>query len=264
MQSDVTGYAFGDTDVAARRLALLAETFADSSRAFMRESAETRPQRAVDLGCGPGYSTHLVASTLSPEHTAGLDNSESFLALARTTASEKVSFHLHAITTVPFPTGPCDLIFSRFELTHLLEPEAVVGLWGTQLRAGGRLLIEEVEQIDTANPTLASYLDMQHAMLTQQGNALYIGPRLDAIADSATMRRRSSQVRVLQVSASQAAAMFHMNFGVWKHNDFVQRTYEPAALDDLENNLHAVAEGRSDAAPVEWGLRQIVMERVGQ
>ena len=50
-------YAFGDTDLAARRLALLAETFAESSRAFMREAAGGRLRMAADLGCGPGYST---------------------------------------------------------------------------------------------------------------------------------------------------------------------------------------------------------------
>ena len=126
----------------------------------------------------------------------------------------------------------------------------------------GRLLIEEVEYIDTADPTLNSYLDMQQAMLKQQGNALHIGPRLDAILDSAPMKRRASEVQVLGVPANQAAAMFLMNFGVWRHNGFVQRTYGAAALDDLESHLQAVTDGRIENTPVEWGLRQIVMERV--
>ena len=258
----MTGYAFGDTDLAARRLARLAETFEESSAAFMRRSVDFRPRLAVDLGCGPGYSTHLLADALSPERTVGLDNSESFLTHARATVSKGVSFHLHDITTTPFPTGFCDVMFGRFELTHLRDPEAVVRLWGEQLRVRGRLLIEEVEYIDTAEPILKSYLDMQQAMLKQQGNALYIGPRLDAILDSATMKRRASEVQALGVPANQAAAMFLMNFGVWRHNGFVQRTYGAAALDDLESHLQAVAEGRIENAPVEWGLRQIVMERV--
>ena len=258
----MTGYAFGDTGVAARRLARLAEIFEESSAAFMRRSVDFRPRLAVDLGCGPGYSTRLVANVLKPERTVGLDNSESFLAHARTTASEGVSFHLHDITTTPFPTGLCDVMFGRFELTHLRDPEAVVQLWLGQLRVRGRLLIEEVEYIDTAGPTFNSYLDMQQAMLKQQGNALYIGPRLDAIVDSVTMRRRTSDVEVLEVKANQAASMFLMNFGVWRHNDFVQRTYGPTAMEDLESHLRAVAEGRIEDAPVEWGLRQIVMERV--
>ena len=84
----MTSYAFGDSDLAARRLARLAETFEGSSAAFVRRSVDSRPRLAVDLGCGPGYSTHLIANTLNPERTVGLDNSESFLAHARATTSE--------------------------------------------------------------------------------------------------------------------------------------------------------------------------------
>ena len=254
-------YAFGDTDLAARRLALLAETFAESSRRFMREAGDGRPRMAADLGCGPGYSTHLLASTLEPGHTVGLDNSESFLALARPTASDRVSFHLHDITTGPFPSGPYDLLFSRFELTHLQCPEAVVKLWGSQLAPGGRLLMEEVEYVGTTHPVFTLYLDIQQAMLTDKGNSLYIGPVLDAIPAPASLQRRSSTVQAVPIPADRAADMFRMNLGVWRHNDFVRRTYAKPDLDDLESNLAAIASGRTHTNPVEWGLRRIVMER---
>ncbi len=258
----MSAYAFGDTDLAARRLKLLADTFSASSSAFLRESAKTPPKLAADLGCGPGYSTHLVADTLAPRHTAGLDNSESFLSQARLTASGRVSFHLHDITNAPFPLGPYDLVFSRFELTHLREPEEIVRLWGTQLRLHGLLLIEEVEYIHTSDPTLLSYLNIQHEMLVHQGNALYIGPRLDAIIDSTSLKRRASKVQVADVPASRAATMFHMNLCFWRHNDFVQRRYEPTHIDELEEELSGIIASRIDTGSVEWGLRQMVMERV--
>ena len=85
---------------------------------------------AADLGCGPGHTTHLLADTLSPCHTVGLDNSESFFGLAQSTASDTVSFRLHDITTGPFPLAPYDLLFSRFVLTHMRNPKAIVELWG--------------------------------------------------------------------------------------------------------------------------------------
>lgn len=254
-------YAFGDTDLAARRLALLAETFAESSRAFMGEAARTGLRLAADLGCGPGYSTHLLADVLAPTHTVGLDNSESFLELARATASETVSFRLHDITTGPFPSGPCDLLFSRFELTHLRRPEAVIELWGSQLDVGGRLLMEEVEYIETTHPVFTSYLEIAQAMLTEQGNSLYVGPVLDAIPAPASLKRCSSNVQTVPIPADRAAAMFRMNLGVWRHNDFVRRTFAPSDLDDLESNLAAIASGQPASSPVEWGLRRIVMER---
>ncbi len=254
-------YAFGDSDLAAQRLSLVAETFAESSRAFMRESVTTRPQLAADLGCGPGYTTHLLADTLDPIRTVGLDNSESFLAQAQTTADENVSFQLHDITSGPFPKGPFDLIYGRLVLTHLPDPEKVISIWGTQLRPGGLLLIEEVERIDTTIPALVTYLDIQQAMLKHQDNELYIGPRLDAMTASHNLHRRSSNVQTLQVPADRAAAMFHMNLDVWRHNDFVRLNYEPATLDALEQALHALSQDHTNAPPVEWQLRQIVVER---
>ena len=255
-------YTFGDTDLAARRLALLAETFAGSSRAFIREAGGGDLRMAADLGCGPGYSTHLLADVLAPDHTVGLDNSESFLALARPTTTASVSFRLHDITTGPFPSGPYDLLFSRFELTHLQCPEAVVELWGTQLGERGLLLMEEVEYIDATHPVFTSYLDIQQAMLAKQGNSLYIGPVLDRISDTDSLKRRSSKVQAVPIPAARAAQMFHMNLGVWRHNDFVRRTYDPAELDDLESSLATITSGDGEVTPVEWGLRRIVMERV--
>ena len=254
-------YTFGDSDLAARRLALVAETFADTSAAFMRESVTTRPQLAADLGCGPGYTTHLLSNTLNPIRTVGLDNSENFLANTRKTASGKVSFRLHDITVGPFPETPFDLIFSRLVLTHLQDPMAAIALWTEQLRPGGLLLIEEVERIDTKVPALVTYLDIQQAMLTQQGNELYIGPRLDALTTSHKLHRRSSNVRTLQVPADRAAAMFHMNLGVWRDNDFVRQTYAPTTLDALEQDLQTMTQVHRNASTVEWRLRQIVIER---
>lgn len=258
----MTGYAFGDSDLAARRLALVAETFAGTSAAFMRESVKTRPQLAADLGCGPGYTTHLLADTLDPKRTVGLDNSENFLASVRATASDKVSFHLHDITTAPFPEAPFDLIFSRLVLTHLRDPETIITLWIDQLSPRGLLLLEEVERIYTKVPAIVTYLDIQQAMLAQQSNQLYIGPRLDALTATHKLHRRSSNVRTLRVPADRAAAMFHMNLGVWRHNDFVQQTYAPATLDALDQDLNAMTQVHRNTSTVEWHLRQIVIERV--
>ena len=202
------GYAFGDTTLAAKRLVLLGETFSESTRAFMRESVDTPLEMAADLGCGPGYTTHLLADTLSPSHTVGLDNSESFVGLAQSTASDTVSFRLHDITSGPFPSAPYDLLFSRFVLTHMRNPKAIVELWGTQLNAQGLLLIEEVECIDTANPVFNTYIDIQRAMLAEQSNMLYIGPKLDEIADWVSLKRRSSEVRMVAVLPTKQPRCF--------------------------------------------------------
>jgi len=68
----VGGYAFGDGPTAARRLDLLADLFEPASRTFLERVAGLdglagrRPGLAVDLGCGTGHTTRLVAEVLRP------------------------------------------------------------------------------------------------------------------------------------------------------------------------------------------------------
>src|ERR1700737_4933916 len=102
-------YVFGDTDVAARRLDLVAETWASPSGAFLREEVRNRPRLALDLGCGPGHTTRLVASTTGAAKTIGLDSSEAFIARARADAPERVAFLHHDVMALPFPRGGATL-----------------------------------------------------------------------------------------------------------------------------------------------------------
>ena len=254
-------YVFGDNEIAARRLELLAEVFAEPTRPFLRQAAPTGPRLALDLGCGPGCTTHLLADLVGGEHTAGLDNSERFVSLARRTAAPNVSFHLHDVTVAPFPVGPADVIYSRFLLTHLPDPAAAVATWGTQLGPGGRLLIEEVEWIRTNNAVFSGYLETVDAMLASQSNCLYVGPDLDRFEDSDVLRKRASAVRPFGVANGPAAALFAMNARTWKHHPFVRENRSPEWIARLERDLRALSEDPDGRPTIEWGLRQVVFER---
>jgi ubiquinone/menaquinone biosynthesis C-methylase UbiE len=254
-------YAFGDSEMAATRLKVLAEVFAPSSTAFLRDAMTGPPQSALDLGCGPGYSTHLVAEVLECGHTMGLDNSEAFISLARGTGNERVSFRVHDLTTAPPPMPPCDLIYCRFLLTHVREPEAVVAAWARQLRPSGLFLIDEVEAIDVGHPVFAGYLAIVEAMLRHQSNELYIGPSLDRLSDSDALRPRASDVRRLPVSNRDAARMFSLNIQCWKHQPFVRDNCSTAEIERLEADLKAIAERPDDRVEIEWALRQVALER---
>ena len=161
-------YLFGDTDIAARRLQVLAEVFADSTRQFLLQAATGTRHLAVDLGCGPGFSTHLLASVVACDQVVGFDKSQYFITLARETTTATVSFHLHDVASAPLPVPPADLLFCRLLLTHLREPHSVIARWATQLRPGGLLLMEEVEWIDTGHPVFKPYLDIVEALLRHQ------------------------------------------------------------------------------------------------
>jgi trans-aconitate 2-methyltransferase len=252
-------YAFGDSDPAAQRLRLLADVFARSTRPFLCEAAPGGRRLALDLGCGPGYTTHLLAATLDCARVTGLDNSERFISLAKRTENDRVSFARHDITAVPFPTGPAGVIYARFLLTHLQDPAQAIASWATQLQRGGLLLLEETEWIDTTNPVFSRYVQIVEAMLHHQGNVLYIGPLLDTFPLPARFTGRSSQVRRLTVTNRATAAMFVLNVQAWRDHPFIREHYPAGVVARLHADLTALAADPSDAAEIEWGVRQVVL-----
>jgi SAM-dependent methyltransferase len=249
-------YAFGDTDLAAARLATVAEVFAPKSRSFLSNFAQRSFDLALDLGCGTGRTTHLVAEVLRPGRTVGIDRSESFLSLARPSAIDGISFVRHDVTAVPLPTGAADLVYCRFLLSHLPRPQGQVAKWSTQLRPGGILLLDEVEWIRTTDPVFGLYLEMVTAMLERQGNNLYVGPLLEAMPEPADMSRRSSQLATLTPASRLAAKMFLMNLRVWRGEPIVREAYGEETLSSLEADLATLAESGS-SSEITWGLRQL-------
>lgn len=255
-------YLFGDSDIAARRLEVLAEVFAEPTRAFLVDAVSGAPGLVVDLGCGPGYTTHLLADVLECDRVAGLDNSEHFVSIAQKT--EKVSFCVHDVTSVPFPVGPSDLVYCRFLLTHLKKPRAVIGKWATQLRPNGLLLMQEVEWIETANNVFATYLSIVEAMLADQSTELYVGRVMDRMGNTDILKRRLSGVRRFRVANRDAATMFVMNMQSWKDGPFVRANYSAELVGKLEQDLHDITKQPDSVMEIEWGLRDIVHERSGR
>ena len=250
------GYAFGDSEPAARRLGLLADVFEPPSRAFLTRFAAEPVDLAVDLGCGPGHSTRLVASVVGAGRTLGLDQSASFVALAEADAPPGVEFAVHDVTVVPFPCPPAGLVYGRFLLTHLHDPPAALAAWATQLAPGGLLLADEVERIHTSQPALRRYLEVAGALLASRGHRLEVGATLHRLPDPAGMVRRHDQVAHLAPPAPRAAELFAQNLAVWRHEAVKTGVATGPDLDELAGALAEV-----DSGTIAWELRQLAFRR---
>lgn len=255
-------YLFGNNNLAAQRLKVLAEVFAEQTRSFLLYAVPRKLHTVLDLGCGPGYSTHFLACVLECENAVGLDNSEYFISLAQKTRTERVSFCLHDVTSVPFPIGESDLFYCRFLLTHLQEPLEVVMKWATQLQPKGFILLEELEWIQTNNTVFNIYLKIVEAMLENATSKLYVGSVLDTMKDSNILKKHTNHVRCLEVTNRNAAIMFFLNMQSWKNRPFIQKNYSAKIISQLKGDLHALTKESSSKREIEWGVRQIAFERL--
>jgi trans-aconitate 2-methyltransferase len=251
-------YAFGHSATAAQRLELVAEVFAQPTRSLLALLPRRNFDLVVDLGCGPGHTTALLAQEIQPERLVGLDISSAFLERAEAKAL-RAEWHRHDLSEVPFPAGPADLLFARLVLAHLPEPESIVPSWMTQLNPGGYLVLEEDEEILADDPWLQLYEATAAELVASRGGNLYLGRQLSELGGS-----RSDVVinRVYEqrVPVAMAARMFGMNFAVWRHDALVLDRHPPTELDQLGAALRRMTEEPS-GSEVRFLIRQVVLKK---
>ena len=103
--------------------------------------------RVADFGCGVGMVTALLAELVGPEgHVVGIDASAAQLAQARErlqAGGTNVSFVEASATDTGLPPGSFDLVYCRFLLLHLPEPERALREMCTLLKPNGILVCED-------------------------------------------------------------------------------------------------------------------------
>jgi len=254
-------YTFGDNDLAAERLRFLADAFAPSSRAFAARLGREPVRLAIDLGCGPGYTTALLHGATGAAATIGLDNSARFLARAWRQRARGVAFGEHDIARVPFPAPLADLIYGRFIVTHLADAGGAIARWAGAIAPRGRLALEEVDAMTSDDPTLIRYYELVEAMQASRGQRTYVGRDLPALAPAETFVVERADVVPVVLPAAVAARLHALNFRTWRDNPFIVGNVAAAELDRLGDALDALASGARQAAPVRWRMAQVIFRK---
>ncbi len=253
-------YQFGHGEPASRRLAVLSRVFRSSTESFLREAAGSGARQILDLGCGPGHTTRLLAELFADGAVTGVDIAAEFLAEAERTSEPGLRYVRRDVTSERLPSSPADLIFCRFLLSHLQRPGELVARWGAELAPGGVLLIEEVEAIHPNAPPFERYLTLVAAMLAEQGAELYVGAEFAGSPDPDGLERCFDRVYELPVARRDAALMFSLNVPSWKDSPFIQQRCSAHEIATLEAELQRLA-ATDGGEQVSWQLRQIAWRR---
>jgi SAM-dependent methyltransferase len=261
-------YAFGDGHDASLRLALLADVFAPTSETLLSVvsgvmGAGTAPgdgaPLVVDLGCGPGHTTAMLARAVPGAFVVGVDASLAFLTEARARRPARGGF-VRADVCAPLPVRSPSLVYARFLLAHLPAPAAVALAWAASLSPGGVLVLEEPERIDTEDDDIRRYLELAATVVAARGADLYAGRHLHGVAWPPGWRVVVDRLAALEVSMGDAAAMFVPNLRTWAHDPSLKGRTDTAELDLLATRLGARLDDDRLGA-IRWHLRQVVTAR---
>lgn len=270
MKKTTNHYTFGDNSVAALRLEWLADTFEESSRRFLRRAPRLPVTLAYDLGCGPGFSTDLLADVHREARVEGVDSSESFVAQARVRAKGALArsptsrrHHQLDLTASGWALPPADLVYCRFLLTHLSQPVEVLTAWRSLVRPGGLLLSEETAELTSDHPAFARYYALVSELQSRHDQQLEVGRGLPLVVERAGWEVLDARLEPLEVPASRMARLHALNLQTWRHDPALEEHPAQAELPRLLESLTAIADGTRVAPPVRVALRQTIARRPG-
>jgi SAM-dependent methyltransferase len=178
--------AGGLTD--AQRLARQAHVMAGASRAFLSRVGVAAGWACLDVGCGDGQMTIVMAQAAGPSGRAvGVDIDAGALELARDAASRagvRAAFE-RADAARPIATETFDLAYARLLLSHLVDPAAAVRAMRAALRPGGTVAVEDLFvgtlRSEPQAPALDRLQEVYGATVRFHGGDPTIGPRLRAL-----------------------------------------------------------------------------------
>jgi SAM-dependent methyltransferase len=252
-------YTFGDDDVAARRLDLLAHVYEPPTRALLARWAPPVVGLAVDLGCGPGHTTRLLHELTGAARTVGIERSPAYLATARGYLADVPGAEVldHDVTRSPLPVEGADLVFARFLLTHLSQPRRALEVWAEALAPGGRLIVQETARLVSRDPALGRYYELVAELQALHEQALDVGSQLPELAGAAGLRVEHAGRRPVAQRPAEMAALHVLNLRTWRQ-DPAAGGFDPDELDALDEALVAIARG-GPAEPVEQELGELVV-----
>jgi trans-aconitate 2-methyltransferase len=127
-------------DLAARAASLLAGPAAPPAQPAAKQTAGARALDILDVGCGPGNSTAVLADSFPGGRLLGMDSSAEMIAAAQATG---LAAEWQVADAAAWePDRRFDLVFSNAVLQWLPDQAAVLGRLWSWLKPGGVLAVQ--------------------------------------------------------------------------------------------------------------------------
>lgn len=251
-------YTFGHTSTAAERLRRIAEFFNPLALDFIRNNLTQDAFQAADLGCGPGFTTDMLAKASHAPEVFGIDISEYFISLSRMQYPD-YTFIQGDVTNLE-SEQKYDLLYCRFLLSHLKDIPNILKNWMEMLNPGGMIFIDELEDIYTDLPVFRKYLEISTALIKSQGAELYIGKLLKKYING--FRIKANNSNLIPVEDSMAAGWFYPNtISIWDSEEFISNSISEFERKTISDELLELHNNEEEASNITWRMRQIVLTK---
>jgi SAM-dependent methyltransferase len=178
-------YALATGAAAADRLRILHDLYGPGTRRVLLDAGVRPGMRVADVGCGVGMVTALLSELVGPGgHAVGIDASDAQVAEARERlgpGATNTNFVVASATDTGLPYVSFDLVYCRFLLIHLPDPEGALREMRALLKPGGVLVCEDGDLTSAASEppsALGAFADLWGRLGPVRGVDYTLGRRL--------------------------------------------------------------------------------------
>ena len=247
-------YVLATGKAAAHRLKLLHHIYGPGAHRVLSQAGIKPGMRVADLGCGVGMVTTLLAGLVGPAgEVVGLDFSGAQIAEARELLPPSLSnvrFIEASATNTGLPDEYFDLVYCRFLLIHLAEPEQALAEMHRLLKPNGILVCEDGDLTEAGSEpatALDTFSDLFGRLGPIRGVDYTLGRRLFQMVIAANFSgpeitynqpviARGESKRLLELSVAEAAPGF-VEAGLITGEEIEQKLLEMRRLADDETVL---------------------------
>ena len=219
-------YVLATGEAAAYRLRLLHGLYGPGTRRVLLDAGLRPRMRVADVGCGVGMVTELLADIVGPAgHVVGIDASAAQLAQARQRLPPdrtNTDFVGASATATGLPFESFDLVYCRFLLIHLPEPERALREMYALLKPHGILVCEDGDLTSAGSEppsVLGAFADLFGRLGSRRGVDYTLGRRLFHMVQAAgfpapeitfnqPVLARGENKRLLELSVAEAGPAF--------------------------------------------------------
>ena len=189
------------------RLDVLSSVMEQTTTSLLFRAGIMPGDRCLDVGCGGGNVSRQLARLTGPRGTVlGVDLDPEVLALARHDVENEglmnVSFHVGDANSIP--GGPYDLAYSRFLLSHVGDPAAVLSAMVASLAPGGLVIAEDTHfSGNFCYPDSSAYRrfgELARETVRRRGGNADIGPAIPSLL-------RAAGIEEVAVSVAQPTGL---------------------------------------------------------
>jgi 2-polyprenyl-3-methyl-5-hydroxy-6-metoxy-1,4-benzoquinol methylase len=247
-------YVLATGDAAANRLRILHSIYGPGGRQVLREAGIEPGMRVADLGCGVGMTTQLLAQMVGPAgEVVGVDFSGAQVEEARAllpTEMSNVSFVEASATDTGLVRESFDLVYCRFLLIHLPDPELALREMFELLKPNGILVCEDGDLTSAGSEppsTLQAFAKLFGGLGPKWGVDYTLGARLFRIVLAANFSEvritfnqpvfaNGENKRLLELSVAEAGPAF-VAAGLITSDELTQTLIEMRQLAEDETVL---------------------------